>query len=67
MARDWHNDYASFIIDLSHMLQNATSDAERQALMANLRGRLDAEPIPKAMPPRPIPPAGEMHGEPSGE
>ena len=33
IASDWHNAYASFIIDLSHQLQNAPNDAWRIAVM----------------------------------
>jgi metallo-beta-lactamase family protein len=67
MTHDWHNAYASFVIDLSHMLQNAPDDAARLALMETLRARLDAGDVPSTMPARPIPPASELHGEPGGE
>ena len=66
MARDWHNEYASFIIDLSHTLQNAPSDGERLALMAAVRSQLDASG-PKAAPAQPRPITGEVRGEPGGE
>jgi len=42
IASDWHNAYASFIIDLSQKLQSAGSDHERLDLMTALRARLDA-------------------------
>jgi metallo-beta-lactamase family protein len=67
ITSDWHNAYASFIIDLSHQLQNAPNDRERLELMAELKGKLAGTGIPAAMPAAPIPPAGEIHGEPSGE
>jgi metallo-beta-lactamase family protein len=58
ITSDWHNAYASFIIDLSHQLQNAKSDHERLALMADLKAKLAATGVSSAAPTRPIPPAG---------
>ena len=58
ITTDWHNAYASFIIDLSHQLQNATNDRERLALMAELQSKLRGSGVSSAAPPRPIPPAG---------
>ena len=57
-ASDWHNAYASFIIELSHQLQNAASDRERLSLMAELQSRLKRTGVSSAPPKRPIPPAG---------
>ena len=58
ITTDWHNAYASFIIDLSHQLQNASNDRERLALMAELQSKLRGSGVSSAAPPRPIPPAG---------
>src|SRR5690606_3316435 len=58
ITSDWHNAYASFIIDLSHQLQNATNDRERLALMAELQARLRGTGVSSAPPATPIPPAG---------
>lgn len=58
MTSDWHNAYASFIIDLSHQLQNATNDRERLALMAELQAKLRGTGLSSAVPARPVPPAG---------
>jgi metallo-beta-lactamase family protein len=63
MTSDWHNAYASFIIDLSHQLQNAATDRQRLELMAELRDRLGATGVSSAPPARPIPPAGAMREE----
>ncbi|MDB5538365.1 MAG: fold metallo-hydrolase [Devosia sp.] len=66
---DWHNAYASFIIDLSHQLQSAPSDAQRIAVMEALKATLAGTgPV---TPPLPMKTqagdAGVLHGEPSGE
>ena len=67
MTSDWHNAYASFIIDLSHLLTEAASDTRRLEIMAGLKAELAAaQPAPPA-PPRTTPSSGEIHGEPSGE
>ncbi|MCR6656489.1 MAG: MBL fold metallo-hydrolase [Opitutus sp.] len=58
ITSDWHNAYASFIIDLSHQLQNATNDRERLELMAILQSKLRGTGVSSAAPARPIPPAG---------
>lgn len=42
MTSDWHNAYASFIIDLSQRLQEAEDDATRLRLMAALKSELAA-------------------------
>jgi len=71
VASDWHNAYASFIIDLSHQLQAASTDTERIRVMSRLKSVLAetgpvAPPLPlKTQPGRVTPPA--PHGEPSGE
>jgi hypothetical protein len=67
MVRDWHNGYAELIIDLSHVLQNARTDADRLKLVDDLHGRLKDAGVSTAMPAHPIPPAGEPRGEPAGE
>jgi metallo-beta-lactamase family protein len=66
---DWHNAYSSFIIDLSARLQNASSDAERLKIMAELKGKLGVPPVvPVATPITPVAASGTIiHGEPSGE
>jgi len=64
VTSDWHNAYASFIIDLSHVLQQS-SDERRLAIMAALKQELaEAEGIPPA-PARVIPPgpSGEFRGD----
>jgi len=70
MSSDWHNAYASFIIDLSHLLKEAKSDARRLEIMAGLKAELaetaEEPPVPQ-VPPRAGPASGEIHGEPSGE
>jgi metallo-beta-lactamase family protein len=58
ITSDWHNAYASFIIDLSHQLQNATNDRERLALMAELQAKLRGTGVSAAPPSQPIPAAG---------
>lgn len=75
VTADWHNAYASFIIDLSHMLQSSKSDAERLAVLSALKAVLAAAGAPALTPPEvasPVPPgivprADVVHGEPSGE
>lgn len=66
---DWHNAYASFIIDLSHRLWTAPSDAARLELMASLKDKLGVPPV--VPPPTPITPVAAtgtiLHGEPGGE
>lgn len=69
VTSDWHNAYAGFIIDLSHQLQTAPSDAQRNAIMAALKATLAntgpvTPPLPmKTQPGDPV----VLHGEPSGE
>lgn len=69
VTSDWHNAYAGFIIDLSHQLQTAPSDAQRNAIMAALKATLSntgpvTPPLPmKTQPGDPV----VLHGEPSGE
>ena len=68
VASDWHNAYASFIIDLSHQLQSAPTDARRIELMSRLRGALAAEgPVTPPLPLKTQPGNTVLHGEPSGE
>ena len=66
---DWHNAYASFVLDLSQQLQAAPSDAERLKLMAALKGKLGV--LPRAPDPSPVSPVVAsgtvLHGEQSGE
>lgn len=66
---DWHNAYASFVIDLSSRLQNATSDSDRLAVMAGLKNTLGVPPVvPTPTPVTPVAATGTIiHGEPSGE
>jgi metallo-beta-lactamase family protein len=66
---DWHNAYASFVIDLSARLQSASSDAERLKIMAGLKQTLGVAPvIPIPTPITPVAATGTViHGEPSGE
>lgn len=72
---DWHNAYASFIIDLSHLLQTSKSDAERLAVISALKAELAAAGAPMLTPPEvasPVPPGAVprpdiIHGEPGGE
>ncbi|MDP1731239.1 MAG: MBL fold metallo-hydrolase [Devosia sp.] len=68
MSSDWHNAYASFIIDLSHLLKGAESDARRLRIMAALKAELAgaADAVPP-VPPRTMPPGTAIHAEPSGE
>jgi metallo-beta-lactamase family protein len=66
---DWHNAYASFILDLSHRLQSSSTDADRLRLMAGLKDVLGVPPvIPTPTPITPVKATGTViHGEPSGE
>lgn len=69
ITADWHNAYASFIIDLSHQLQDAPSDAWRIAVMDSLKATLAGTgPVTPPLPMKTQ--AGNapvVHGEPSGE
>jgi metallo-beta-lactamase family protein len=69
VTADWHNAYASFIIDLSHQLQSAPSDAQRIAVMEALKATLAGTgPVTPPLPMKTQ--AGNapvLHGEPSGE
>ncbi len=68
VASDWHNAYASFIIDLSHQLQSADSDAKRIAVMAALKSTLAGTgPVTPPLPMKTQAGHAELHGEPSGE
>lgn len=62
MTSDWHNAYASFIIELSQRLQEADSDATRLKLMAALKSELAT-----AKPVRVPNVAAAEHAEPGGE
>jgi len=66
---DWHNAYASFVLDLSQRLQTASSDAERLKLMASLKDKLGVPPrTPNPSPITPVAATGTvLHGELSGE
>ena len=68
VTADWHNAYASFIIDLSQQLQNAPDDAWRRAVMDSLKATLSGTG-PVAPPLTLKTQAGPtvLHGEPSGE
>lgn len=69
ITADWHNAYASFIIDLSHQLQDAPNDAWRIAVMDSLKATLAGTgPVTPPLPMKTQ--AGSapvLHGEPSGE
>jgi metallo-beta-lactamase family protein len=69
VTSDWHNAYASFIIDLSHQLQDAPNDAWRIAVMDSLKAALAGTgPVTPPLPMKTQ--AGSapvLHGEPSGE
>ena len=66
---DWHNAYASFVLDLGNRLQAAPDDAARLALMAGLKDKLGVPPIvPQPTPITPVAATGTIiHGEPGGE
>ena len=66
MSSDWSNAYASFIIDLSHLLKETESDARRLSIMAALKAEL-AETAKTPTPPPIVRDSGAIHGEPSGE
>ncbi len=64
VTSDWHNAYASFIIDLSQLLQQS-SDERRLAIMAALKQELaEAGPVPPAAS-RAVPPpaSGAFRGD----
>ncbi len=68
VTSDWHNAYASFIIDLSQQLHNAPDDAWRRAVMESLKATLAgtgpvAPPLPMKTQAGPV----AVHGEPGGE
>jgi metallo-beta-lactamase family protein len=69
VTSDWHNAYASFIIDLSHQLQLANDDKRRIAIMDALKATLGSTgPVTPPLPMKTQ--AGDapvLHGEPSGE
>jgi len=69
VTSDWHNAYASFIIDLSHQLQNAPNDAWRKAVMDSLKATLAGTgPVTPPLPMKTQPGSPRvLHGEPSGE
>lgn len=65
---DWHNAYASFIIDLSHQLQSAQTDARRVELMQRMKSVLAAEgPVTPPLPLKTQPGTTVVHAEPGGE
>ncbi|MCW8916215.1 MAG: MBL fold metallo-hydrolase [Magnetovibrio sp.] len=41
MCRDWHNDYASFLVNLSETLRTRETDVERHKALSKLRNILD--------------------------
>jgi metallo-beta-lactamase family protein len=68
VTSDWHNAYASFIIDLSQQLQNAPDDAWRRAVMDSLRTALAGTgPVSAPLPIKTQAGPTAIHGEPSGE
>jgi len=68
VTSDWHNAYASFIIDLSHQLQNAPDDAWRRAVMDSLKATLAGTgPVTPPLPIKTQAGPTVLHGEPSGE
>ncbi len=69
LEADWHNAYASFILDLSARLQSAASDEERLRLMAGLKAKLGVPPaVPVPTPITPVAASGTvLHAEPAGE
>ncbi|MBN9315835.1 MAG: MBL fold metallo-hydrolase [Devosia sp.] len=69
VTSDWHNAYASFIIDLSHQLQSAPTDAQRIAVMEALKATLaNSGPVSPPLPMKTQPGRPQvLHGEPSGE
>jgi metallo-beta-lactamase family protein len=68
VTSDWHNAYASFIIDLSQQLQNAPDDAWRRAVMESLKATLAGTgPVSPPLPIRTQAGPVALHGEPGGE
>ncbi len=68
VTSDWHNAYASFIIDLSQQLQNAPDDAWRRAVMESLRATLAGTgPVSPPLPVKTQAGPTVLHGEPGGE
>lgn len=68
VASDWHNAYASFIIDLSHQLQSAPTDARRVELMRRMKAVLaDEGPVTPPLPLKTQPGTTVVHVEPGGE
>jgi len=68
VTSDWHNAYASFIIDLSQQLQNAPDDAWRSAVMESLKATLAGTgPVAPPLPIKTQAGPTALHGEPSGE
>jgi metallo-beta-lactamase family protein len=69
VTSDWHNAYASFIIDLSQQLQTATDDQRRIAIMEALKATLGSTgPVTPPLPMKTQAGAAPvLHGEPSGE
>ena len=64
VASDWHNAYAQLVIALSNQLQEAPSDAQRLAIINNLKQTLGGEAL--VVPPMKTQP-GVVHIEPGGE
>jgi metallo-beta-lactamase family protein len=68
VTSDWHNAYASFIIDLSHQLQNAPDDTWRRAVMDSLRATLAGTgPVTPPLPVKTQAGPTVLHAEPGGE
>lgn len=69
VTSDWHNAYASFIIDLSQQLQSAPDDRRRIAIMEALKATLGSTgPVTPPLPMKTQAGAAPvLHGEPSGE
>ena len=42
IARDWHNDYAVLLLDLSRQLQRLPGDEARRQLLGRMRAALSA-------------------------
>ena len=68
ITSDWHNAYASFIIDLSHQLNNAPDDSWRNAVMQSLKATLSGTgPVAAPLPMKTQAGPTVLHGETSGE
>ena len=68
IALDWHNAYASFIIDLSRQLETAPTDAERVRVMEALKATLAGTgPVTPPLPMKTQPGPVVLHAEPGGD